>query len=173
MDIFGKEQKHVPIDFVTSDLMILRVGLIEPGEEYLVQTVSFQYNQPINRLYEIGSANAYFAHGRSIGTLQIGRIIGEKLITELMGPVGTGVWSTDLSKGAPGSRTIVLKKKGNTNQGANLQYIFLGAIIESYGAAMDANGMLVQENVTMQYGGLIFGTGLTEADLAAAATLGS
>ncbi len=172
MDIFGKQQKYTPIDFVTSDLMILRVGLKEPGTEYLVQSISIQYNQPLNRLYEIGSADVYFAHGRSIGTMQIGRIIGEKLITELIGPTGTGVWSTDLSKGLPGSRTVILKKKGNSNKGANLQFILSGCLVESYGYATDANGMISQENVSMQFGSLMFGTGLSDADLAAAAIAG-
>ena len=172
-DIFGKNQKYVPMDFTTSDIMILQVGLIPPGEEYLVQNIAFQYNQPLNRLYEIGTSNVYFANGRPIGTLQIGRIVGQRHITELLGAPGLGVWSTDLSKGSPASRTILFKKRGGGNLGANLQYVITGGVIESYGVATDANGLLVQENVSMQFGGLMFGFGSSAAEIAAATTLGS
>ena len=172
-DIYGKNQKYVPMDFTTADIMILQVGLIPPGDEYLVQNVAFQYNQPLNRLYEIGSANVYFANGRPIGTLQIGRIVGQRHISELLGPPGQGVWSTDLSKGTPAARTIIFKKRGGGNLGANLQYIITGAVVESYGVATDANGLLVQENISMQYGGLMFGFGSSAAEIAAATTLGS
>jgi len=172
-DIFGKNQKYTPLDFTTSDLMVLQVGLIPPGDEYLVQNVAFQYNQPLNRIYEIGSSKVFFANGRSIGTLQIGRIVGQKHIIELLGPPGVGVWSTDLSKGTPASRTVLFKKRGGGNLGANLQYVLTGCIVESYGVATDANGLLVQENVSMQFAGLIFGFSSQEGELAAATTLGT
>ena len=172
-DIFGKDQKYVPMDFTTADLMILQVGLIPPGEEYLVQNVAFQYNQPLNRIYEIGTSNVYFANGRSIGTVQIGRIVGQKHITDLLGPTGQGVWSTDLSKGTPASRTILFKKKGGVNQGANLQFVLTGCVCESYGGATDANGLLFQENISMQFGGLMFGFGTTASEFTVSTTLQS
>ena len=156
-DIFGKRQDYVPMDFTTSDLMILRVGVIEPGDEYLVQNIAFQYNQPLNRLYEIGSAKVFFANGRPIGTMQLGRIIGQKHITELLGKTGQGVWSTDLSKGNASARTIIFKKRGGQNRGAQIQFVMTGAVVESYGYATDANGLLSQENVSLQFGGMAFG----------------
>jgi hypothetical protein len=172
-DIFGREQNYVPMDFTTSDKMILQVGLIPPGTEYLVQNVAGQYNQPLNRIFEIGSSNTHFANGRPIGTLQIGRIIGRRYITELFGPTGTGPWSTDLSKGTPASRTIIFKKRGGTGGGADIQYIITGAVIESYGFATDANGLLIQENISMQFAGLIFGFGSSEADQVEASAVGA
>jgi len=154
-ELFGKGQTYKANNFVTADQLILQVGLKDDITEYLVQNIAFQYNQPINRVYEIGSSFVYFASGRSLGTVQIGRLVGEKLITELLGPPGTGPWSTDLSKGLPSSRVVRFKKiREDQNSSALINYILVGCVVEGYAIAVDANSQYVQENVTMQFAGL-------------------
>jgi hypothetical protein len=46
------------------------------GEDHLVQQVAIQYQQNINRLWEVGSAKTFFVAGRTQGQLQIKRILG-------------------------------------------------------------------------------------------------
>jgi len=158
-DIFGKNQTYRATNIVTADEMSLIVGTGADqlaGGEFLVQNISIQYNQPVNRLFEIGTAFVYFAPGRSIGSLQIGRIIGRKSLTAILGPTGQGPWTTDLARGGPGSRTLTFRNRGGGIAGGGLPiaYILTGIVVESYGVATDANGLLVQENVAMQYAGL-------------------
>lgn len=176
-DIYGMNQRYVPMDFTSSDLMVLQVGNKNMPTEYLVQQVNFQYMQPLRPLYEIGSENVYYGPGRPGGTLQVSRIIGMKDISELFGATGTGPWSTRLSKGTAADRTLVFRKKPVTlgNLGSPIMFIMLGCVIENYGGGTDSNGMLFQETASLRFCSLVFGSaglaavGLTAA-LATAAT---
>lgn len=45
-------------------------------EDFLVQQVASQYQQNVNRLWEVGSPKTYFVAGRTQGQMQIRRVIG-------------------------------------------------------------------------------------------------
>jgi hypothetical protein len=154
-DIFNRKTEFGQGNFVTADAMVLKVmsgGATE--KEYLVQQVAIQFNQPLNRIYEIGSPFVYFAPGRPVGTCQLGRIVGAHSITKVLGPEATGVWTTE---GEVGEKVMKFFKKGS-GAGYALSYIMTGAVCESYAVATDANGLLLQENVSLQYASLSFGT---------------
>jgi len=163
-DIYGKDQTYGATNILTADVMVLRIADSEiPGSagEYLVQNVAIQYNQPINRVFEIGSSLVFFAPGRSIGTCQIGRIVGLKAITDVIGPAGTGIWSARINNSGENQtakRTLeFFRRDGEEGLGGEtppLRYKCTGCIVESYGIATDANGLLVQENVQVQFAGL-------------------
>ena len=164
MPLFGKATTYKATNIVTSDEMVLKMGSQQDARtEFLIQNVSIQYNQPITRLFEIGTSYVYFAPGRSLGSFQVGRIIGRYAVTEIFGQPGTGPWTTDLRTGDAQSRTLTFVRRAtigpgvnanNTDQGLNLNYILNGCVIESYSVATDANGLLVQENVSGQFAGL-------------------
>ncbi len=157
-DIYGKDPRFSSIDFATADEMILQVGLQKPADEYLIQNVAIQYNQPLNRVYEVGSSKVFLISGRPVGTVQIGKIIGEKTIESLFGKSGTGIWSTS---GQAYEKVLVFKKRTKIASPdkiySQLAYIVTGATIDGYSMATDANGLLIQENVSIQFAGLIFG----------------
>jgi len=154
-DIFGKETKFRPANFVTADAMILIIsGGGRSAAEYLVQQVSIQFNQPLNRVYEIGSANVYFAPGRPVGTVQLGRIVGAQSITALLGEAGSGVWTTD---GNVNSHMLTFFKRGGNVGAYHLSYIITGAVVDGYSSQTDANSLLVQETASLQFAGLSFG----------------
>jgi hypothetical protein len=155
-DLYGKNTQFGDTSILTADIMKMSVaggGNIEQG--FLVQNVTIQYNQPLNRIYEIGTNLVYFAPGRSIGTMQMGRIVGKEPITGIFGATGSGIWTT---KGiGQAARVILLSSIGTTGGSADAPAVTFkvnGAVIESYGFATDANGLLVQENVTIQFAGL-------------------
>jgi hypothetical protein len=151
-DIYGKETEFGNTTILTADGISMNVlGKDAVATGFLVQNITLQYNQPLNRIYEIGSNRVYFAPGRSVGSMQLGRIIGAAPITTLLGESGTGVWTT--AGIAAGDRTITLV---GTKAGLRVQYKITGAVIESYGFSTDANGILVQENVTIQFASLSF-----------------
>lgn len=158
-DIFGKSQTFRATNIVTADEMALIVGTGADqlaGGEFLVQNVAIQYNQPLNRIFEIGTSYVYFAPGRSIGSVQIGRIIGRKSLTAILGPTGQGPWTTNLASGSAGSRTLTFRNRGGGLAGGGLPIAFIitGAVVDGYAVATDANGLLVQENVSIQYASL-------------------
>jgi len=73
-DIFGRT-----VDIGTpmsADGVRLIVG--DMGEDMLVQQVSTQYQQNVNRLWEVGSPKTYFIAGRTQGQMQIRRVLGPK-----------------------------------------------------------------------------------------------
>jgi len=87
-DIFGRS-----VD-VGSPLSAEGVRMIvgDIGEDMMVQQVSTQYQQNINRLWEVGSPKTYFIAGRTQGQLQMRRVLGKKM---------------------PGANTSFIKKYGN------------------------------------------------------------
>lgn len=162
-DIYGKSTQYRATDFVTADTMTMKFGggvdQLAAGE-YLVQNVAIQYANPKNRIYEIGTSYVYFAPTRSIGSCQIGRIIGRKPIIALLGQPGHGMWTTDFCTGNEQERTIIFLRRQPinpppTSSGAIvLAYTLTGCVVESYGISTNANGVLVTENVTLQFAGL-------------------
>lgn len=160
-DLYGKPQQWAAAGLQTSDKMHLRVAnstVDDKGDlEFLVQNVAIQYNRPVNNIYEIGSNKVFFGPTRASGTFQIGRIVGERLITDLIGAAGTGMWNGEPSDkkdtATSSSRTMcfVSTKEGT----AKLNFKLTGCIIESYGIATDANGLLIQENVSGRFASLL------------------
>lgn len=154
-DIYGKNTEFGKTTILTADVMQMTVlGKQAVKAGFLVQNITLQYNQPLNRIYEIGSNRVYFAPGRSIGSMQLGRIIGAAQISTLLGAAGSGVWTTDNINA--GDRLINLRGTKAGTPAVTVGYKITGAVVESYGFATDANGLLVQENVTIQFAGLEF-----------------
>ena len=167
-DIFGKEQEHSNTELVTSDQMTLMLPRRKGSStntsavEMLVQNVQIQYSQPVNKINEIGSGNSYFAPNRSVGSCTIGRIIGAKSIKSLLGVSGAGIWTTDNvdSSGVSttsGERTLLFFRKikeSVSNETSTLCFRLTGCVIETYAVSTNANGHVVQENVSMQFAGL-------------------
>lgn len=153
-DIFNKETQFGSGDFVTSDRMILKVSGVGPIQpEYLVQSFSFSYNQPLNRIYEIGSALTFFAPGRSVGSIQLSRIVGKYPIVKVLGNTKQGLWVTS---GNVNQHVLQFFKKGASSSYA-LAYVFSGAVISGYQGGTDANGLLFSESCTIEYASLDFG----------------
>lgn len=71
-DIYSREV-DVGHPFAADAVRVLVPGMTETG--MLAQQVSFQYEQAISRLYEVGSAKVYFVAGRPNGQMSIKRII--------------------------------------------------------------------------------------------------
>jgi hypothetical protein len=160
-DIFGLKTEFGDTQILTADFLTLRVGGTDTTRKgFLVQNVTLQYNQPLNRVYEVGTGLVYFAPGRAIGTMQLGRIIGDRPLSGMI-PEAQGIWTAR----EKGNRTVTLKSTGTVPMTISIS----GAVIESYGFAADANGLLVQENVTIQFASLTFPGGAAAAATAAAA----
>lgn len=151
-DVYGKTQDYGNSRILTADVMLLSIGSLGTPAQYLIQNINLQYNQPVNRVFEVGSSLVFFAPGRSIGSLQIGRIVGTGSIVDVVGKTGTGIWTTDPDQ----EHSILLQSVGGGLGGFTqvVKWQITGAVIEGYGVATDANGLLVQESIQMQFASL-------------------
>jgi len=164
-DIFGKDTKYGRSIISTSEEMVLILpGTAASGTDstnsgtsgFLVQGVTIQYGQSVNRLFEIGSHYTYFVPGRSAGTCQINRIVGNADLATLLGGAGSGMFTA-----APETGTKQITLHDNKN---GINYKLSGCVVEAYTTATDANGILVTEGVAIQFASLeISGTRTTSA----------
>jgi hypothetical protein len=154
VNIFGEKQQYKQTNFTTSENMVLKVGSNETDDEYLVQGVSIQSASPGQPLFEIGSTNCYMAPaGRSMGSMQIEKIVGKKTIVAVLGQEGQGVWTTD--DGNTSDRTISLYSV-DENGGASLKYKCTGCKVEQYATNVSAQGKLISETASIKFLNLYF-----------------
>lgn len=151
-DIFGKKQQYKQTSFVTTDFMVLKVGNLKTGVEYLIQDINLQYSQPLNPLPEIGSSYLYFVPTRPMGNFSINRVVGKYPITAVFGPTGQGPWSS-LN---PDDNKSVMFYKIDSGGGIALSYVMTGFIIENYQVTGNANGLLLQESVSGRFASMEF-----------------
>lgn len=160
VDIFNNKQTHKPTAFKTIDTAVLKVSGVggDEIEEYLIQSFAFNYASDVSQIFEIGSENTYTLPARSRGQFQIGRIVGRKNITEVLGDFETGVWSSNNCDEVT-SITFTITNNCDTDAGS-LGYDLSGVVINNYGISSNANQLVIQENVSGIFTSLkSYGTG--------------
>jgi hypothetical protein len=63
---------------LAADATILTLPGALGEEDQLVQQMSIQYQQNVNRLWEVGSFKTFFIAGRTQGSMQVKRVVGSK-----------------------------------------------------------------------------------------------
>ena len=120
----------------------------------LAQGIQNSYSQPLQRVYELGNFRSYMVSGRATGSLQITRLVG-KAGTSKITPtlysvlflVGDNVFfKVDGSKGG----TMIFKDRVT-----GAKWSAEGCYITQTGVGVDANGVLISENVAIEYQKLV------------------
>ncbi len=118
----------------------------DPVDGFLIQNVSFQYQQQISMLYEIGSANVYYVGGRAQGQATLSRVIGPtalagrfiSLFNDLCSP---GDFSFDASHGCPVGG-------GNINGGnGSVNYTLKSAVLTTISLSVQAQDVVINEQL--------------------------
>jgi hypothetical protein len=116
--------------------------------DHLVQQISVQYQQNINRLWEVGSAKTFFVAGRTQGQIQIRRILGPK-----QGSSGTFITKYGNVCNIAGNHfTLSAAVSCVGNCGAPSTKPLLGCtgcVISSIGYSITATDMMINEDITM------------------------
>ena len=112
-------------------------------EGLLVQNISIQYQQQVNRLYEVGCPEVYLIAGRTNGTISMARVIGPKGImkdfySEYGDPCETKSLTIELSPGLC---------QGASNSAVTANKV----IITSIGISVSANDMLINEQMQLMF----------------------
>jgi hypothetical protein len=114
----------------------------------LVQSAAVSYQQNVQPRFEVGSSNLYWTVGQSLGTAQLGRIVGDK---GLLAGINFGANPNSLLKGILGG---VEYKIGRTNlQGVAVKQdvlVLRGCVLSAIGESFSVGGLDVQEALTIQ-----------------------
>lgn len=123
-----------------------RVTFADFGAGLLVQSLNYQYQQSISRLYEVGSPDIYLVAGRTQGQVSMQRVVGPKRILpefyQQYGDVcnaGNNNVKFSASTGCGGAVS--------TRQTIDIRH----AIVTALGGAVNANDMIINESLTMMF----------------------
>lgn len=145
-DIYSYNAEYSNKKIITSSEMMLFVnGGATTNVEYLIQSVSIQYNQPAGALGELGSGNRYWTTGAPMGSISVDRIIGSKPLTAVFGATAKGIW-------VPSSGVTCELKP--VEGGTGPTYTCYGCIITQLGLDVSTQGGYCRERVSIQFGGL-------------------
>ncbi len=159
-DIFGR----VPLTFgggFAADAANIFFGAVGPlaagvlnavnaGVGLLTQNINIQYQQPINRIFEIGGPFEYFVAGRPQGTMTLGRIVGPRAVTTAFyttfGNVCLGPLTQMIFAGASGCAS--LPTLGGRN---GFEFGINGALLQSIGISVSAQDMVINEQLQFMF----------------------
>jgi hypothetical protein len=162
-DIFGREIEFGG-SFAADKARLTLGGLSEAisggtSDEmtgFLVQNLNVQYSQQITKIYEVGGKRIYYVGGRTQGQITMTRVIGPKSISAEFytkyGDIcsiptdGNGI-SFDLQGSDCGP-------DGNSGVGAKGTYTAQHCVITTVGFSVQAQDMLINEQVTLMIGSL-------------------
>jgi hypothetical protein len=121
------------------------------GVGLITQNMNFQYQQPINRIFEVGGSKSYYVAGRPQGNASLGRIVGPRPITvafyTLFGNVCQGPLTSLMFAGAAGCQAkpvIDLQQNG-------FAFMLDGALLQSIGISVTAQDMVINEQLQFMF----------------------
>ena len=128
-----------------ADGATIKFGEFDCNAGLLVQNLSIQYQQQINRLYEVGCPDVYLIAGRTNGTISMARVIGPKGVmkdfyAKYGDPCKAENLQLDLSPGLC-----------EENSASNSALTAKRAVITSIGISVAANDMLINEQMQMMF----------------------
>lgn len=150
-DIFGR----LPLEFggaFAADAAVVTFGGIDGGGVgLLTQQLSFQYQQQITRLYEVGSRNTFYVGGRSQGSASVARVLGPRPVTAAFYLVYGNICNA-------ATNTLMFSLISGCNPGdvlGGMVFALVGVVINSIGVSVSAEQMIVNEQLQMMYVALL------------------
>lgn len=154
-DVFGRR----PLEFggaFAADSACINLGLtcIDPDTEEVISTdglltqqLSVQYQQPITRLYEVGTQKTYYVAGRPQGSANIARVLGP-------GNVMAAFYTClgDVCRADENDLCFCLESNclGNDEQEfASLNVCLKNVVLQSIGMSVQAQDMIINEQLSL------------------------
>jgi hypothetical protein len=146
---FAADSAHINLDLNCQDgngQSVASAGL-------LTQQLSVSYQQPITRLYEVGTQKTYYVAGRPQGNAAIARILGP-------GTVMAALYEClgDVCKADKNDLCFCVEANciGNTSQDFNAMSICLkNVVLQSLGFAIQAQDMIINEQMSLFFTALL------------------
>lgn len=151
-DIYGRQPLQFAGAFSADDMSVTFGGVgLDAGAGLIVQSLNFQYSQPINRIYDLGNARLlFYVAGRPQGQAGLSRIIGPRAVTlafyEAYGDVCNAGGNTLDFSFATGCG-------GNTNSGT-AAFSISGAVLTNVAGSIQAEQMIFNEQLQLMFASL-------------------
>jgi hypothetical protein len=159
-DIFGRRALEFGGAFA-ADSACINLNLNcedEDGNELvsaglLTQQLGIQYQQPITRLYEVGTQKTYYVAGRPQGSANLARILGP-------GTVMAALYEClgDVCKADKNDLCFCIESNciGNVQQDFNAMAICLkNVVLQSLGFSIQAQDMIINEQMSLFFTALL------------------
>jgi hypothetical protein len=148
-DIFGR----APLQFkgaFAADAAAINFGTGDPafgsGVGLVTQSLQVSYQQPITRLYEVGTQYTYYVAGRPQGQINMARILGPGVVSTAFYQVFGNVCNADANHltfdVATGCNTV------GSNKGA-MYFLANNVLLQSMGLSVAAQDMIINEQLSM------------------------
>jgi hypothetical protein len=119
----------------------------------LTQQLGVQYQQPITRLYEVGTQKTYYVAGRPQGSANIARILGPgTVMAELYECLG------DVCKADKNDLCFCVEANclGNSEQPFNAMSLCIkNVVLQSLGFSVQAQDMIINEQMSLFFTALL------------------
>jgi hypothetical protein len=126
-----------------------RITFADFGAGLLVQNLSYQYQQNISRMYEVGSTDIYLVAGRTQGQVSMARVLGPKKILPAFYRKFGDVCLAGENNMKFSARTGC---GGGGAEAGGLQQIDINHIVISQmGGSVNANDMIINETLSMMF----------------------
>lgn len=154
IDFFGYERANVGQYIYSSDYAALYFSnaaggaVANAGKAGLVQRATVAYQHNVQPRFEAGSHELYWLTGQALGSVQVGRLIGDRGILD---GVMHGANPNDLRKGVLGAVEFKIGRIGLEGVSVRQEVLVLsGCVLSAYGISFDVGGLDVQESLTIQ-----------------------
>ncbi len=147
-DIFGRQALDVGGAFAADAAVVTFAGIDGGGVGLLTQSLNFQYQQQITRLYEVGSRQTFYVGGRSQGSASVARILGPRAVSAAFYSVYGNICNA-------ASNTLAFQLAVGCNDPADLgqgmAFSLLGVVITSIGISVQAENMIINEQLQLMF----------------------
>lgn len=155
-DIYGRIAPQFGGAFAADSALLAFAGLgLAGGVGLLTQQLSFQYQQNITRLWEVGTNYTYYVTGRAQGNASLSRVLGPR-------PVIFSFYSVygNACNAATNTITFSMQQGCVSPQDqqalANLRFMWLtGVVLQSVGFSAQAEQMMINEQASLMYVSLV------------------
>ncbi len=154
IDFFGYERMNVGQYIYSSDYAALyfanTVGgsAVSAQKAGLVQSAAVSYQHNVQPRFEAGSHELYWLTGQSLGSVQVGRLVGQRGILE---GVKSGNAPNNIRKGVLGGVEFKIGRLGLQGISVIQEVLILsGCVLSAYGISFNVGGLEVQESMTIQ-----------------------
>lgn len=157
-DIFGRRPLEFGGAFAADSAHIildLECQGTAGGAGLLVQQLNVQYQQPITRLYEVGTQFTYYVAGRPQGNATIARILGPgNVAPEFYSCLG------DVCNANINDLCFCVKADclSNPNPSDGMQIGLKNVVLQALGMSIQAQDMIINENLSIFFTALIADT---------------
>lgn len=154
-DIFGRRALQFGGAFAADSAQIdlgIRCEGIPGGSGLLTQQLNIQYQQPITRLYEVGTQFTYSVAGRPQGTASLARILGPgTVMAELYSCLG------DVCQADKNDMCFCIQAGclSTTHGYEGMQLCIKNVVLQSLGFSVQAQDMIINEQMSLFFTALL------------------